>query len=69
MPHLTILPQSVVYLLRGTRQFFRSRHHLVFCWTLVLILVCPGKATLCGLARVGPAHICAWHLRRFFYAS
>jgi len=69
MPHLTILPQSVGYFLRGTRQFFRYRHHLVFCWTLVLILVCPGKATLCGLARLGPAHICEWHLRRFLYAS
>ena len=69
MPHLTILPQSVMYFLRGTRQFFHSRHHLVFCWTLVLILVCPGKATLCGLARLGPAHICEWHLRRFLYAS
>jgi hypothetical protein len=69
MPHLTILPQSVMYFLRGTRQFFRYRHHLVFCWTLVLILVCPGKATLCGLARLGPAHICEWHLRRVLYAS
>jgi hypothetical protein len=69
MPHLTILPQSVVSVLRGTRQFFRYRHHLVCCWTLVLIQVCPGKATLCGLARLGPAHICAWHLRRFLYVN
>ena len=69
MPPLTMLPPSVVYCLRGTRQFFRYRHHLVFCWTLVLILVCPRKATLCGLARVGPRHICAWQLRRFLSAS
>lgn len=69
MPHLTIFPQSVVSVLRGTRQFFRSRHHLVFCWTWVLMLICPGKATLCGVSRLGPAHLCAWHLRRFFYAS
>lgn len=69
MPHLTILPQSVVYFLRGTRQFFRYRHHLVFCWTLVLILACSSKATLCNLARLGPRHICEWHLRRFLYAN
>jgi hypothetical protein len=69
MPYLTILPQSVRYVLRGTHPFFRYRHHLVFCWLLVLIPVCPGKATLCGWARLGPRHICAWHLRRFFSAS
>ena len=69
MPHLTMLPQSVGDVLRGTRQFFRDRHHLVLCWTLVLILGCPGKATLCGLARLGPRHICEWHLRRFLSAS
>ncbi len=69
MPPLTILPQSVGYFLRGTRQFFRYRHHLVFCWTLVLILACPSKATLCNLARWGPRHIGEGHLRRFLYAS
>lgn len=69
MPHLTFLPTSVAYFLRGTRQFFRYRHHVVFCWTLVLMLVCSAKTTGCGLARLGPAHIGEWHLRRFLYAS
>jgi hypothetical protein len=36
---------------------------------LVLILVYQDKATLCGLARFVPKHICEWHLRRFLYAS
>ena len=69
MLKLSHLPDQVRYFLRGTHQFFRYRHHLVFCWSLVLILVCQEKATLCGLARLGPKHICEWHLRRFLCAS
>lgn len=69
MLQLTRLPSQVSYFLRGTSHFFRYRHHLVFCWSLVLILICQDKATLCGLARLGPRHICEWHLRRFLSAS
>ena len=69
MLQLTRLPQQVSYFLRGTKQFFHYRHHLVFCWTLVLILICQDKATLCGLARFGPKHLCEWHIRRFLSAS
>ena len=69
MSPLTRVPPKVAYFLRGTRPLFRYRHHLIFCWTLVLILVYQDKATLCGLARFGPKHICEWHLRRFLYAS
>ncbi len=69
MSPLTRVPPKVAYFLRGTRPLFRYRHHLIFCWTLVLILVYQDKATLCGLARFVPKHICEWHLRRFLYAS
>jgi len=69
MPPLTRIPPKVAYFLRGTQHLFRYRHHLIFCWTLVLILVYQDKATLCGLARFGPKHICEWHLRRFLYAG
>lgn len=69
MPPLTRVPPKVAYFLRGTQHLFRYRHHLIFCWTLVLMLVYQDKATLSGLARFGPKHICEWHLRRFLYAS
>ena len=69
MSPLTRVPPKVAYFLRGTQPLFRYRHHLIFCWTLVLILVYQDKATLCGLARFVPKHICEWHLRRFLYAS
>ena len=69
MSPLTRIPPKVAYFLRGTQPLFRYRHHLIFCWTLVLILVYQDNATLCGLARFGPKHICEWHLRRFLYAS
>ena len=69
MPPLTRVPPKVANFLRGTQHLFRHRHHLIFCWTLVLILVCQDKATLAGLARFGPKHICEWHLRRFLYAG
>ena len=69
MSPLTRVPPKVAYFLRGTQPLFRYRHHLIFCWTLVLILVYQDKATLCGLARFGPKHICERHLRRFLYAS
>ncbi len=69
MPPLTRLPPKVAYFLRGTQHLFHYRHHLIFCWSLVLILVYQDKATLSGLARFGPKHICEWHLRRFLYAG
>ncbi len=69
MSPLTRLPPQVAYFLRSTQHFFRYRHHLIFCWSLVLILVYQDQATLCGLARFGPKHICEWHLRRFLYAG
>ena len=69
MPPLTHVPPKVAYFLRGTQHLFHYRHHLIFCWTLVLILVYQDKATLTGLARFGPKHICEWHLRRFLYAG
>ena len=46
MLHLSRLPQNVSYFLRGTQHFFRFRHHLVFSWTLILLLVYQDKATL-----------------------
>ena len=42
---LTRLPSNLRYFLRGTQQFFHFRHHLVFSWTLVLMLVYSDKAT------------------------
>ncbi len=69
MLQLSRLPANVRYFLRGTQHFFRFRHHLVFSWTLILLLVCDDKATLCGLSRRGPKHLCEWHLRRFLCAS
>jgi hypothetical protein len=65
---MTRLPPKIGYFLRGTQQFFRFRHQLIFCWTLVLILVYQDKATLKGLSRLGPRHLCEWHLRRFLCA-
>lgn len=69
MPPMTRLPPKIAYFLRGTQQFFRFRHQLIFCWTLVLILVYQDKATLKGLSRLGPGHLCEWHLRRFLCAN
>ena len=66
---LTRLPSNVRYVLRGTQQFFHFRHHLIFSWVLVLLLVYQDKATLQGLVRLGPKHVCEWHLRRFLCAS
>ena len=66
---LTRLPSNVRYVLRGPQQFFHFRHHLIFSWVLVLLLVYPDKATLQGLVRLGPKHVCEWHLRRFLCAS
>ena len=60
MLQLSRLPQNVSYFLRGTQHFFRFRHHLVFSWTLILLLVYQDKATLHGLSRMGPKHICEW---------
>ena len=68
MLQLSRLPQNVSYFLRGTQHFFRFRHHLVFSWTLILLLVYQDKATLHGLSRMGPNHICEWHLRRLLCA-
>ena len=68
MPPMTRLPPKIAYFLPGTQQFFRFRHQLIFCWTLVLILVYQDKATLKGLSRLGPRHLCEWHLRRFLCA-
>jgi len=42
---------------------------LVFCWILVAHLVCFEKATLQALARHVPAHVVAWHLRRWLAAG
>ena len=69
MLQLSRLPQNISYFLRGTQHFFRFRHHLVFNWTLILLLVYQDKATLQGLSRMGPKHICEWHLRRLLCAS
>ena len=69
MLSLTRLPSNLRYILRGTQQFFHFRHHLVFSWTLVLLLVYEDKATLQGLARLGPKHVCEWHIRRLLCAS
>ena len=69
MPPLSRMPSQVGYFLRGTQQFFRFRHQLIFCWSLVLILVYQDKATLKGLSRLGPSHLCEWHLRRFLCAN
>lgn len=66
---LTRLPSNVRYVLQGTQQFFHFRHHLIFSWVLVLLLVYQDKATLQGLVRLGPKHVCEWHLRRFLCAS
>ena len=49
MPPLTRIPPKVRYILQGTQHFFRYRHHRLFGWSLVLILVYQDKATLCGL--------------------
>ena len=69
MLQLTRLPVNLRYFLRGTQHFFRHRHHLVFCWSMTLLLIYQDKATLCGLARLGPNHIAEWHLRRLLYAT
>ena len=66
---LARLPQEIAYFLRGTQHFFHYRHHLVFSWTLILVLVHSDKATLCGVARLGPKHICEWQSRRLLSAS
>ena len=55
---LTRLPSNVRYVLQGTQQFFHFRHHLIFSWVLVLLLVYQDKATLQGLVRLGPKHVC-----------
>ena len=49
MLQLTRLPVNLRYFLRGTQHFFRHRHHLVFCWSMTLLLIYQDKATLCGL--------------------
>ena len=36
---------------------------------MTLLLIYQDKATLCGLARLGPNHIAEWHLRRLLYAT
>ena len=69
MLSLTRLPSNVRYILRGTQQFFHFRHYLIFSWTLVLPLVYHDKATLQGLVRLGPKHVCEWHVRRLLCAS
>lgn len=69
MHSLTRMPEQMRHLLHSSRHFFRYRHHLVFCWSLVLILITQDKGTLSALSRRGPSHICAWHIRRLLAAS
>ena len=69
MIRMTRLPEEVTRLLAPLKPYFSYRHYLVFCWLLVVHLVCFGKATVQGLARYTPPHVAAWHLRRLLAAG
>jgi Transposase DDE domain len=69
MIRMTRLPEEVTRLLTPLKPYFSYRHYLVFCWLLVVHLVCFGKATVQGLARYTPTHVAAWHLRRLLAAG
>ena len=46
MIRITRLPEEVARLLVPFKLYFSYRRHLVFCWPLIVHLLCFEKATL-----------------------
>jgi DDE superfamily endonuclease len=64
---LTCLPEKVTKFLYPFKRHFRcaqARHHLIFSWLLVMLIVETGKATLTRLSDSVPSRIRYWALRR-----
>jgi hypothetical protein len=66
---LTCLPHRVTQCLGVLKPCFRYRHHLIFCWLLVLHLIYGQRANVQALARHGPTHLAYQHYRRLLCAA
>jgi hypothetical protein len=65
----TCLPRHVSECLRVLGPCFRHRHHLVFCWLVVLHLIYGDRGNLKELSRHGPAPLAYQHYRRLLCAT
>jgi hypothetical protein len=66
---LSYLPVFVRVLFRGMPGVFRNRHHLIFCWLVLMQAVSPGPKTLAGICGFTSAYVTEWRLRRLLKAS
>jgi len=65
----TCLPPEIRVLFKGMPGIWRHRHHLVFCWLIIMQIVTSGARTLTGLSRLAPRFITEWHFRRLLDAG
>jgi hypothetical protein len=65
----TRLPTTIRTLFKGMPGVWRHRHHLVFCWLIVMQIVTSGSRTLTGLSRSAPGFITEWRFRRLLSAG
>ena len=66
---LPCLPRCVTQCLGVVKPCFRHRHHLIFCWLLVLHIIYGQRANVQALARHGPTHLAYQHYRRLLCAA
>jgi len=65
----TCLPPEIRVLFKGMPGIWRHRHHLVFCWLIIMQIVTSGARTLTGLSRLAPRFITEWRFRRLLDAG
>jgi hypothetical protein len=65
----TRLPPTIRILFNGMPGVWRHRHHLIFCWLIVMQIVASGPKTLTGLSQSAPGFITEWRFRRLLAAG
>lgn len=65
----TCLPPEIRILFKGMPGIWRHRHHLVFCWLIIMQIATSGARTLTGLSRLAPRFITEWRFRRLLDAG
>jgi hypothetical protein len=64
---ITVLPGNVYDFLYQFKAHFRckqSRHFVLFCWLIVMLIIDQGKGKIKGLSRIMPQRVRYWALMR-----
>ena len=64
---ITVLPGNVYDFLYQFKSYFRckqSKHFVLFCWLMVMLIIDQGKGKIKGLSRMMPQRIKYWALMR-----